>query len=308
MIKSPGDSGSFLRKTQKKGSMTRPKNPRVLIYSKKYVISCPCYAKFHHMLLCGRWNSLTRILNTMRTMPMTGAEKIQDKKLFRLMEQLRQEKTMLSMRIVGQNYQRLTMITRILKDKNTSVFTIDPPRDFKSTITKLGIWEIHFNFRGPDNLEYVFATFGGNYFEDEARIPFPRYIERLQRRRYFRLSVPAGTKLYFELEENRYEIDLLNISTRGTLGSLNTLTGSDQKEPILKKDDHLKKIEIVFPSDKNNSGNKLTVNKAIVRRAEHHPSRQVDIYAFEFESIDKDQEKVLIEIIFNLQRLFLRKK
>jgi PilZ domain len=239
---------------------------------------------------------------------MTGAEKIQDKKLFSLMERLQQEKTLLSMRLVGQNYQRLTMITGILKDKNTSFFTIDPPRDFKNTVTKLGTWEIHFNFKGADNLEYIFATFGGNFFDDETRIPFPKYIERLQRRRYFRLSVPAYTKLYFELEENQREIDLMNISLRGTLGVLSTLTDKDQGKPVLKKDDHLKNVEIIFPSDLNNSEQKLKVNKAIVRRAEHDAARQVDIYAFEFESIDKDQEKILVEIIFNLQRLFLRRK
>jgi hypothetical protein len=241
-------------------------------------------------------------------MPMTGAEKIQDKKLFSLMEQLRKEKIMLSMRLVGQDYQRLTMITRILKDKNMSFFAIDPPRDFKNTITKLGIWEIHFNFKGPDNLDYIFSTLGGNFFGNETRIPFPKYIERLQRRRHFRLSVPTGTKLYFELEQIRREIDLTNISMRGTLGVLSSSSGKNQKKPILKKEDDLKNIEIVFPTDIKNSEQKLNVKKAIIRRAEHDPDKKIDIYAFEFESIDKDQEKRLIEIIFNLQRSYLRKK
>jgi hypothetical protein len=239
---------------------------------------------------------------------MTGAEKIQDKKLFRLIERLQQEKTMLSMRLVGQNYQRLTMITGILKDKNTTFFTIDPPRDFKHTIKKLGTWEIHFNFRGSDNLEYIFDTFGGDFFDNETRIPFPKYIERLQRRRHFRLSVPAETKLYFEFEENRRKIDLINISIRGTLGVMRTLTDKDQRKPVLKKDDHLKNIDILFPADINKVEQKLKVNKAIVRRAEHDAARQVDMYAIEFESIDKDQEKILVDIIFNLQRLFLRRK
>jgi hypothetical protein len=239
---------------------------------------------------------------------MSGAEKIQNKKLFRIMEQLRQNNTMLSMRLVGQNYQRLTMITRIFQDKDTSFFIIDPPRDFKSTVTKLGTWEIHFNFRGPDNLEYIFATFGGNFFDGEPQIPFPKYIERLQRRRHFRLSVPAGTKLYFDLEQVRHEIDLMNISMGGSLGFLRTSSGRDQKKPILQKEDYLKNIEIVFPSDINSREHKLNVNKVIVRRAEYDPKRKVDIYAFEFESIDKDQEKMLIEFIFNLQRSFLRRK
>lgn len=239
---------------------------------------------------------------------MNGAEKIQDKKLFRIMEQLQQNKTMLSMRLAGQNYQRLTMVTKILKEKNTSFFIIDSPRNFKSKITKLGTWEIHFNFRGPDNLEYIFATFGGDFLDEEPRIPFPKYIERLQRRRHFRLSVPAGTKLYFDLEQIRQEIDLMNISMSGSLGVLRTSSSRDQKKPILQKEDYIRNIEIVFPSDISHGEKKLNVNKAIVRRAEYDPKRKADIYAFEFESIDKDKEKMLIEFICNLQRSFLRRK
>jgi hypothetical protein len=239
---------------------------------------------------------------------MTGADKIQGKKLIRLMEQVEREKIRLSMRLVGQNYERLTMITRIPKNKKASFFAIDPPRDFRNAVAKLGPWEIHFNFNGPDNLEYIFTTFGGKFADNETRIPFPDYIERLQRRRHFRLSVPTGTKLFFEFDQVQREISLMNISMRGTLGLLKAFNGKDQKKPIFKKEDYLKNIEIVFPSDTKNSVQKLRIEKAIIRRAEHDRQKQMDLYAFEFVSIDRDQEKMLIEIIYNLQRLFLQKK
>ena len=112
---------------------------------------------------------------------MTGAEKIQGKKMIRLMEQVQREKTLLSMRLVGQNYERLTMIIRIPKDKNSSFFVIDPPRDFLNTVSKLSACDIRFNFNGPDNLEYIFTTLGCKFENNEAQIYFPDYIERLQR-------------------------------------------------------------------------------------------------------------------------------
>ena len=239
---------------------------------------------------------------------MTGAEKIQGKKLIRLMEQIQREKIMLSMRLVGQNYERLTMVTRIPKDENASFFAIDPPRDFRSTASKLGTWEIHFNFNGPDNLEYIFTTSGGKFYDNEIQINFPDYIERLQRRRYFRLSVPAGTKFFFESDQVQREINLINISMRGALGLLKTFNEKDQKKPIFKKDDYLKNIKIIFPSDTENNMREVNVNKTIIRRAEHDPQKNMDLYAFEFVSIDRDQERRLIQIIFNLQRLFLQKK
>ncbi len=239
---------------------------------------------------------------------MTGAEKIQGKKLIRLMEQVQREKIMLSMRLVGQNYERLTMVTRIPKDENASFFAIDPPRDFRNTVSKLGTWEIHFNFNGPDNLEYIFTTSGGKFYDNEIQINFPDYIERLQRRRYFRLSVPAGTKLFFESDQVQREINLINISMRGALGLLKTFNEKDQKKPIFKKDDYLKNIKIIFPSDTENNMREVNVNKTIIRRAEHDSQKKKDLYAFEFVSIDRDQERRLIQIIFNLQRLFLQKK
>ena len=100
----------------------------------------------------------------------------------------------------------------------------------------------------------------------------------------------------------------MNISMRGALGVLNTFNEENQKKPIFEKEDYLKNIEIVFPSDTKNSEQKLRVKKAIIRRAEHDQQKQMDIYAFEFVSIDRDQEKVLIQIIYNLQRLYLQKK
>jgi c-di-GMP-binding flagellar brake protein YcgR len=224
------------------------------------------------------------------------------------MEQVQREKIMLSMRLVGQNYERLTMVTRIPKNEKTSFFAIDPPRDFRNTVSKLDTWEIHFNFNGPDNLEYIFTTSGGKFYDNEIQINFPDYIERLQRRRYFRLSVPAGTKLFFESDQVQREINLINISMRGTLGLLKTFNEKDQKKPILKKEDYLKDIKIIFPSDTEDNKREVNVNKTIIRRAEHDPQKNMDLYAFEFVSIDRDQERRLIQIIFNLQRLFLQKK
>ena len=246
--------------------------------------------------------------NCLRIIFMTEAEKIQGSKMIRLMEQLQCEKILVSMRLVGQDYERLTMIVRVPTDRNTSFFAIDPPKDFINTVSKLHSCEIRFNFTGPDNLEYNFTTLGGKFSGNEAQLNLPNYIERLQRRRYFRLSVPTDTKLFFESDQGQQEINLTNISMRGTLGFLKTFNLKDQKKPILNKEDYLKNLNIIFPSDTKDDIQEVKVNKAIIRRAEHDPQKNMDLYAFEFVSIDNDQEKMLIKIIYDLQRLFLQKK
>lgn len=224
------------------------------------------------------------------------------------MEQLKQDKILLSMRLVGQDYERLTMIADIRKHKKASFFVIDQPRDFMDAVAKIAVWEIHFEFNGPDTLEYIFTTSGGEFSGNEIQIPFPDYIERLQRRRHFRMHVPIGTKLFFMSGEVQREIDLINISLSGTLGSLSRLKGEDSKELILKKGDSLKNIEIVFPPDKERSERKVKVKKLVVRRVEHDRQKGLDYYAFEFMDIRRGEKKTLTKIIYYLQRLFLQRK
>jgi hypothetical protein len=239
---------------------------------------------------------------------MAKPEKIQGKQLFRLMEKLEREKIMLSMRLVGQNYERLTMVTHIPKNKRASFFAIDPLRDFRNIIAKIKTWEIHFKFNGSDNLEYIFTTFGGKFSGNETRIPFPDYIERLQRRRNFRLPVPTGTTLFFEQENVQREIGLINISLGGALGVLKTFHEEAHQKPVFKKEDYLKNIELVFPSDQNNNERKLRVKKVIIRRIEHDQQNKIGKYAFKFVRMGRDEEKRLVEIIYNIQRSFLQRK
>jgi c-di-GMP-binding flagellar brake protein YcgR len=77
---------------------------------------------------------------------------------------------------------------------------------------------------------------------------------------------------------------------------------------ILNKEGYLKNLKIIFPSDTKGNKQEVKINKAITRRAEHDPQKSLDLYAFEFVSIDKDQEKMLIKIIYDLQRMFLQNK
>ena len=94
----------------------------------------------------------------------------------------------------------------------------------------------------------------------------------------------------------------------GTLGFLKTFKVKDQEKPIFNKEEYLKDLKIIFPSDSKGNKQEVKVNKAIIRRAEHDPQKNLDLYAFEFVSIDKDQEKMLIKISYDLQRLFLQIK
>ena len=239
---------------------------------------------------------------------MAETDKIQGEEVNALLEEVKQQQIMLSMRLVDQNYEHSTMIIRIPEDTNASFFVIDPPKDFTNFVAKIKEWKIQFKFRGSDNIDHIFTSFGGTILGNEIRINFPDYIERYQRRKYFRLRVPTGTKLRFKSGRVLQEINMINISMRGALGVLELSNGENQEKPIYKKKDYFDDIEIVSPPEPKISEQKIRIKKAIIRRAEHKPQKNIDLYAFEFESIDRDQERKLNKFVFDLQRLKLQTK
>ena len=239
---------------------------------------------------------------------MGETDKIQGKDVITLLEEVKQKQIMLSIELVDQDYEQSTMIIRIPEDPDASFFVIDPPQDFMNVVSKIKESKIQFRFRGLDNLDHIFTSFGGTFSDNEIRINLPDYIERFQRRRYFRLRVPTGTKLRFKSGRILQEINMINISMRGALGVLELSNGENQEKPIYKKKDYFDDIEIVSPPEPKISEQKIRIKKAIIRRAEHKPQKNIDLYAFEFESIDRDQERKLNKFVFDLQRLKLQTK
>jgi PilZ domain len=239
---------------------------------------------------------------------MGEADKIQGKDVITLLEEVKQKQIMLSIELVDQGYEQTTMIIRIPEDPDASFFVIDPPQDFMNYVSKIKESEFQFRFRGLDNLDHIFTSLGGTFSDNEIRIKFPDYIDRFQRRRYFRLRVPTGTKFLFRFGQVRQEMSMINISMRGAFGVLELSKGENQEKPIYKKKDLVEDIEIISPAGPKISEQKISVKKAVIRRAEHEPRKNIDLYAFEFMSIDRDQEKRLNKFIFDLQRLALQKK
>ena len=119
---------------------------------------------------------------------MGEAGKVQGDKLTEVFNELINQKVIISMNVVGTGFDRLTCITGITKDSQGSYLLVDPPDDFEEAAAVKDLWHLRFNFNGPDHLEYIFNTRGGKFCEQGLKIPFPDHVERLQRRRNFRVK------------------------------------------------------------------------------------------------------------------------
>ncbi|RLB24532.1 MAG: hypothetical protein DRG76_01205 [Deltaproteobacteria bacterium] len=232
-------------------------------------------------------------------------ERIYGKSLLKFFRQLIDEKTVLRVFLLGKDYERLTIITDLEEKDSEPYIIIDYPAGFKKAIKGTTDWRLRFEFTGNDRLPYVFRTVGGELVEGGIRVRLPKFIERRQRRRNFRLEAPLDTKLVFTKNFRRYEANVINVSLGGVLISLEK---GEQKRPVLDIDEYLRGIKLYFPSKEEEERLLIHINEAMVKRVEKDIFHGRYNYALQFTDIDKQDSELLQELIYRFQREYLRKR
>ena len=239
---------------------------------------------------------------------MGEAGKVQGAKLIELFNELVANKTIISMNVVGAGFDRLTCITGTTRDANGHHLLVDPPDDFEEAAADKDLWHLRFNFNGPDQLEYIFSTRGGELVKQGLKIPFPEHVERLQRRRNFRVDALTGTRMRFQLKKIKGVLDVINVSLGGTYGVLVKHNFKFMRGSVLKMDQQVHDIRIVFPGDDEDPEATIAVKQAEVKRVEHDQDRGYYRYAFEFKKMDKEERQRLTQVIYGLQRKYLQRR
>lgn len=239
---------------------------------------------------------------------MVDPGKIQGKKISELFEQLIASKTIISLRVVGSDFERLTCVVAVKEDPFGTQLIVDFPDGFKEAIAKFSTWRLNFSFNGQDRLEYVFSTLGGEYCPQGLRLPFPEFIERLQRRKNFRMIAPVGARMLITTPIMKGFINLINISLGGAYGVLGKHNLKNAHGSILTAKQSLEKIGIIFPADSEIAEQVVVIKRGEVRRVEHDLGRNRYKYAFEFMEIEPDQLRNLTQYIYHLQRQFLKRR
>ena len=225
-----------------------------------------------------------------------------------LFDELIAKRTIISVYVVGTGFERLTCIMAVERNPAGNFLLIDRPDEFDKAAGQPDQWNLRFNFNGSDQLEYIFSIRGGEHSGNNLKLPFPEYVERLQRRKDFRIATLPNTKLIFAFKKTKGVIDLLNISLGGAFGVLRKHNQKDLSGSLFAVDQHLHKIGLIFPADKDHSEQMVVIDKAEVRRIEHDKDRKLFKYAFEFKAIDKNERQRLTQAIYHIQRQFLKNR
>ena len=232
-------------------------------------------------------------------------EFIRGKTLLKLFNQLVEDKTVLRVSLLGKNYERLTIITE-LRERNGEYFlVVDYPSGFSYAAGETKPWKLRFEFTGPDRLPYVFRTTGGELVPEGLLLPMPSLVERRQRRNYFRLEPPLGTKLNLGPRGKEMKAIVYNISVGGALISCENLK---ERRPFLVRDQKLKSLTIIFPDSDGEGPIRVNIKEAVVKRVERDLVSHRYKYALQFTDISPKEAKLLQELIFKYQRKFLRRR
>ncbi len=207
------------------------------------------------------------------------------------------------MNLLGHDYERLTMVIGVPTKKPPYYFRIDYPNGFERAARNTPSWKIRFEFKGRDRVVYRFRTYGGYVSGKDIFVPFPHHIERVQRRRRFRLEAPLGAKVVFSRYADKYEMTLLNLSEGGALVG----TGkSSSRQPVFQEGDFLGHIAVLFQTEGQQF--RIPIRKALVKRLEKNPLTLRYQYAIQFKDLGKGERKDLKELIYLFQRDFLKKR
>ena len=236
---------------------------------------------------------------------MLDTERIRHKSRLNIFRQLKRDKTLIRMHLLGHQYERLTVVTGIRNQQKTPFFLIDCPQGFKKAAAGIDDCRIRFEFTGKDKIKYVFRTSGKTLFGKEICIRFPEVIERIQRRRHFRLTPPLGTLLFINAKPTIRKMNVIDISEGGVLGALNKGV-SLSADPLFKVGHHLKDMELIFPAEVETI--LVQIKEAIIRRLGKDPVTGRSTCAFQFMDIEKYPRKTLIELIYQFQRDILRNR
>jgi hypothetical protein len=214
----------------------------------------------------------------------------------------------LSMNVVGTGFDRLTCITDMVETPDGNYLMVDPPDDFMDAVKDDAPLDLQFNFNGPDRLEYIFRSYGGELGPHGIKIPFPKSVQRLQRRQNFRVNTLPGTQMQFRMKKIRGVLDLINISLGGVYGILAKHNFKFMRRSILKMNQQVYQCSIVFPGDEDGPSETVYIDQAEVKRVEHDKERDLYRYALAFGDIEKEEHQRLTQAIYDLQRRYLRRR
>ncbi|MFZ0611990.1 MAG: PilZ domain-containing protein [Desulfobacterales bacterium] len=224
----------------------------------------------------------------------------------KVLESLIKSRILIKLRLAGADYEQLTVLTGFRRKLNRSFFLLGYPEGFREAAANRDVWEIDFEFTGPDKIPYSFSTTGGELYQNQLCLPFPDTVNRNQRRKFFRLEAPDGTIVAFVYHQSECRQRVVDISLGGALVAMVCCEDDNENGRPFQIGDVLEDVDLFFPSVAGET--RVKIKKAIVVRFVNGAADAAPCCGLEFIEADQGQINTLTEFIYKYQRKLLRSR
>lgn len=233
---------------------------------------------------------------------MDDSEKISGKKVFDILEQLKNNNTILNIHVIGTDFDGLSIILGVSGGENPRFF-IDYPGKADYLAPLSAGKKCYIEFNDDNKIKYNFKTTIDSVFGKRIKFNFPGFIERSQRRKTFRIPVPSNTRATYSNDDRHFEFIMINISEGGALVSLKA---AEHNSDILYEGSTLDRLSLV--SKQKDGSIRIDIKSAVILRIEKvHESNRVN-YGLKFLDMDNSARNELRRFIYYCQRRELQKR
>ncbi len=230
--------------------------------------------------------------------------KISGERVEQTLRYLKDKRVLIKVAVKGAAFENVSLLTDIDTEGPIPRFCIDPPEGMRDALQLKKKCALYCEFNGEDKVLYHFTLpvedWHGDYW-----FPLPSEIERIQRRRNFRLEAPMGTTLSAKQLEPPVRLLVLDFSLGGLLCMVESLRDGQEKRRVLFKGRTLNNLDLVFDEEETML---IRIMRARIVRTGRNPNNNHEQYAFEFIAIDKAEERKLTEVLYRMQRKLLRQR
>ncbi|MGD8461152.1 MAG: PilZ domain-containing protein [Desulfobacterales bacterium] len=221
-----------------------------------------------------------------------------------MFETLIQHKIPVKLILLDTDYEDQTRIIELTDRKKTPHLILDIPEDFEKAAANVDVWQIHFEFTGPDHINYAFTTHGAEIADQRIVVKLPQELERKQRRELFRLDAPNDTRLYVLKGAHQLELQVMDISIGGSLAALVQTKADMPANSPFAIAQLLEDVVLEFPAEIMQRP--IQIKTVQIKRITHNSETKRYEMGLEFCKISADEQKRLTDLIYKLQRQYLR--
>jgi c-di-GMP-binding flagellar brake protein YcgR len=234
-------------------------------------------------------------------MPMATFENLDGEKLLAVFKQLVRQQILIKVYLPRVGYENLTIVTDTVFDSRQQLFQIDAPEGLRAAIDESGSDQLLFEFTSDDKVIHRFKSEIATIRGKTLSLRYPLIIQRHQQRDNFRIKASMDSHAIASLGNSKVRMEIDNISLGGMYCFCPNGFKANMPQGL-----ELTDMQLTFTL--RNQCACVSVHKATIKRVESvNRPRRFGI-AMEFKKLDRNNKKLLIQLIYDLQRLYLQNR